>query len=196
MTKSFPLDSFFHTLVYLLVALGFSMLVKAEQVSFPLFWIFALPLCLSFSHRVTQRFQLTLRQANLVTWFYIPFFLVDTFLLSKSFVPSTIHLILFVQLVKIYQPKGNRDYFYLMILSFLEVLASSSLTISVGFFVFFVLFLLVAIAALICFEVRRASAGWASTDKSRGLTSNHMLEAQPGGDLSLSEQREAIPAIL
>ena len=196
MTKSFPLDSFFQTLVYLLVAIGFSMLVMAEQVSFPLFWIFALPLCLSFSDRVTQRFQLTLRQANLITWLYIPLFLVDTFFLSKSFVPSTIHLILFVQLVKIYQPKGNRDYFYLMILSFLEVLASSSLTISVAFFVFFVLFLLVAIAALICFEVRRASAGWASTDKSRGLTSNQMLEAQPGGDLSLSEQREAIPAIL
>jgi hypothetical protein len=196
MTKSFPLDRFFHTLTYLLVAIGFSMLVMAEQISLPLFWIFALPFCLSFSRRVTQRFQLTLRQANLMTWLYIPLFLVDTFFLSKSFVPGTIHLILFVQLVKIYQPKGNRDYFYLMILSFLEVLASSSLTISVAFFIFFVLFLLVSIAALICFEVRRASDGWPSSDKSRALCPNSKLEPQRGGALNLGEQREAIRAIL
>src|SRR6266404_8390785 len=125
MTRPLLLDRFFQALTYGMVAIGFSMLVMAEQISLPVFWLFTIPFSLSFSRRLTQRFQLTVRQANLTTWLYIPFFLADTFFLSKSFVPGTIHLILFVQLVKIYQPKGSRDYFYLMVLSFLEVLASS-----------------------------------------------------------------------
>jgi hypothetical protein len=195
MTKSLVLDRFFHTLTSVLVAIGFSMLVMAEQISLPVFWLFTIPFCLSFSRRVTQHFQLTLRQANLITWLYIPLFLVDTFFLSKSFVPGTIHLILFVQLVKIYQPKGSRDYFYLIVLSFLEVLASSSLTISIAFFIFFVLFLLVSIAALICFELRRASDSWSAQDQSRTLSPDSPSE-QRRGALGLSEQEEAIRAIL
>jgi len=196
MTKPFLLDRFLHTLTYVLVAIGFSMLVMAEQISLPLFWAFVIPFCLSCSPRVSERFQLTLRQANLMTWLYIPLFLIDIFFLSKSFVPGTIHLILFVQLVKIYQPKVNRDYFYLMVLSFLEVMASSSLTISIAFLILFVLFLLVSIAALICFEVKRASDVGTSPGKSRALSLGDTSQQRHGVNLKLGEQREAIHAIL
>jgi hypothetical protein len=83
-----------------------------------------------------------------------------------------------------------------MVLSFLEVLASSSLTISIAFFVFFVLFLLVSIAALICFEVMRASDAWSAPDKSRTLSPDNLWEQQRGEALNLGEQRGAIRAIL
>ena len=196
MTRPLLLDRFFQTLTYGMVVIGFAMLVTAEQISLPVFWLFTIPFGLSFSRRLTQRFQLTVRQANLATWLYIPLFLADTFFLSKSFVPGTIHLILFVQLVKIYQPKGSRDYFYLMVLSFLEVLASSSLTISIAFFIFFVLFLLVSIAALICFEVMRASDAWSTHDQSRMLSPNSSREQQRGETLNMDDQRQAVRAIL
>jgi protein-glutamine gamma-glutamyltransferase len=150
---------FFHLLTYLLVAIGFTMLALAQQISPPVFVLFVLPFCGAFSSSVNQRLQLTAQQANLLTWLYLPFFLLDMLSLSRSFVPATLHLILFVQLLKIYQAKSNRDYSYLIILSFLQVLAASALTINVSFFICFLFFVLVCIAALICLEIKRSLEG-------------------------------------
>jgi protein-glutamine gamma-glutamyltransferase len=147
---------FFHLLTYLLVAVGFTMLTLAQQISPLVFVLFVLPFCGAFSSRVIQRIQLTAHRANLMTWLYLPFFLLDVLYLSRSFVPATLHLILFVQLLKIYQPKTNRDYSYLILLSFLQVLAASALTVSISFLVCFLFFVLVCIAALICLEMKRS----------------------------------------
>jgi transglutaminase-like putative cysteine protease len=197
MKKPVPFDRFFRLLTYLLVACGFSMLLMAQQISPPAFWLFVIPFGVSFSPRVAQHAQLTLRQANMLTWLYVPVFLADTFMLSKAFVSSTIHLILFVQLVKIYQSKTSRDYFYLMLLSLLEVLASSSLTISTAFSVLFLLFLFVAIAALICFEMKRSAGHWATASESAGTTTDRNHDLQNWlADVNPSTQRIAIRAIL
>src|SRR5438552_2306327 len=190
------LDRFFHALISLLVTIGFSMLVLAEQLSPGVLLLFLVPFCGSFSTRISQRFQLTVRQANFLTWLYLPLFLADMFFLSRSFVTATLHLILFVQLVKIYQTKGNRDYFYLILLSFLQVLAASSLTINIAFFVGFLLFVLVCLAALMGFEMKRALE--ASISPSKGLASGaedaRVRPAELG--LGLAEQSRAIRAIL
>ena len=117
----------FQILIDLLTVIGFGMLAAAGQISAPigvLFLAFFLPL---FHPRFRLRFQLAHRLGNLLTWIYVPVFVLDIFLFSGSFVPATLHLILFVQLVKSYQPsKQDRDQVYLLILSFLQVLAASS----------------------------------------------------------------------
>ena len=93
-----------------------------------------------------------------MTWIYVPVFVLDIFLFSGSFVPATLHLILFVQLVKSYQAlKQDRDHVYLLILSFLQVLAASSLTIDASFLILFGVYLLVCLAALMVFEMKRAA---------------------------------------
>ena len=95
---------------------------------------------------------------NLLTWIYVPVFVLDIFLFSSSFVPATLHLILFVQLVKSYQPsKQDRDQVYLLILGFLQVLAASSLTIDASFLILFGIYLLVCLATLMVFEMKRAA---------------------------------------
>ncbi len=126
-----------------------------------------------------------------MTWIYVPVFVLDIFLFSGSFVPATLHLILFVQLVKSYQPfKQDRDHVYLLILSLLQVLAASSLTIDASFLILFGIYLLVCLATLMVFEMKRAAV----------RTSHHDLqEPQPKplqlqtGDLGLSmiEKRQA-----
>src|SRR5206468_13091524 len=104
-----------------------------------------------------RRFQLEQRIGNVLTWFYVPIFVLDVFLFSGSFVPATLHLILFVQLVKSYQPSDqDRDHFCLLILSFLEVLAASSLTIDLSFLMFFAIYLFLFLIALMVFEIRRS----------------------------------------
>jgi transglutaminase-like putative cysteine protease len=150
------LTDFFGFLIYLLVAVGFCMIAITGQISLSVSLLFLVPFLGSLFSPIRKKVQLTARRANLYTWIYLPFFLADMVVLSRSFVPATLHLILFIQVLKLYQPKNNRDYFQLILLAFLLVLAASSLTISSFFLVLFLIFVFLSLAALICFEVKRS----------------------------------------
>ncbi|HEU0006244.1 MAG TPA: transglutaminaseTgpA domain-containing protein, partial [Terriglobia bacterium] len=154
-----PMLRRFQILIDLLTVIGFGMLAAAGQVSAPvgfLYVVFVVPL---FHPGLRLRFQLAHWLGDLLTWIYVPVFVLDIFLFSGSFVPATLHLILFVQLVKSYQSlKQDRDHVYLLILSFLQVLAASSLTIDVSFLILFGIYLLVCLATLMLFEMKRAAA--------------------------------------
>jgi hypothetical protein len=60
------------------------------------------------------------------------FFVADNFLISRSFVPATVHMVLFLLLVKLHLSKSERDYFYIIVLAFLMVLAAASLTVDLS----------------------------------------------------------------
>src|SRR5205085_3037805 len=87
---------------------------------------------------------------------YILFFLFDMFILSGSFIPASIHLVLFLQLAKLYQEKADKDYLYLIILSFLQILAASSLTIDISFVATLFLFLVSLVSTLMSFDMYRS----------------------------------------
>src|ERR1019366_2798411 len=78
---------------------------------------------------------LTAQGAFVLSCIYIVLFLIDYLVVSRSFITAAIHLVLFLELVKLYQEKTDKDYFYLIILSFLMILAASSLTIDMLFVV-------------------------------------------------------------
>src|SRR5262245_19192251 len=150
---------YFQILIDLLTMIGFGMLAAARQVSAPIGLLFLFLFIPLFHPPFRLRFQLKQRLGNLLTWIYLPVFVLDIFLFSASFVPATLHLILFVQLVKSYQPyKQDRDCVHLLILSFLQVLAASSLTIDFSFLILFGIYLLVFLATLMVFETKRAVA--------------------------------------
>jgi len=52
---------------------------------------------------------LTYRGAFLLSCGYIVFFMIDTLIISRSFIPASIHLVLFLQLAKLYQEKSDKD---------------------------------------------------------------------------------------
>ena len=54
---------------------------------------------------------------------YIFFFVFDSLFLSRSLVSAIIHLVVFLEIAKLAQKKEDKDYLYLMILAFLQVLA-------------------------------------------------------------------------
>src|SRR5262249_15700395 len=77
---------------------------------------------------------------------YILLFLVDA---VGAFIPATIHLVLFLEMLKLHQrSKNQKDYAYLIILAFLKVLAASSLTIDVTFVATLLLFLVALVSTL------------------------------------------------
>src|SRR6185503_6459041 len=98
---------------------------------------------------------LSARGAFLLSCGYILFFLVDMAVVSRSFIPASIHLVLFLQLAKLFQEKSDKDYFYLIVLSFLQILAASSLTIDMSFAATLFLFLVALVSTLMSFDMYR-----------------------------------------
>lgn len=96
------------------------------------------------------------RGAFFLSSVYLLFFLFDSFVLSRSFVSSTVHMVLFLELVKLFQEKRDKDYLYLIILSFLQILAAASLTIDMSFLAALFVFLVALVSTLTSFDMYRA----------------------------------------
>jgi transglutaminase-like putative cysteine protease len=103
------------------------------------------------------RLELSPRAVNLLTLGYVAFYPADYYLLSRDFLTATVHLVFFLAVVKILTAASERDYFYVKIIAFLELLAASILSASANFFLFLALFLLFGVATFAASEIRRAA---------------------------------------
>src|SRR5215475_4145206 len=104
------------------------------------------------------RFEISDRATTTVTVAYAGFFALDYFLLSREFLPATVHLLFFLAVMKILTARSNRDYLYTAVIAFLELLAAAILSVNFNFVLFLSLYLLFAIAALSSGEIRRSAA--------------------------------------
>jgi transglutaminase-like putative cysteine protease len=66
------------------------------------------------------------------------------------------HLILFLSSVKVLQRKGDRDWFFLYLISFFEVLLAAGLSASPTFMATLMLYLLCALNTIVAFEIQKA----------------------------------------
>jgi transglutaminase-like putative cysteine protease len=99
---------------------------------------------------------LSARGGFVLSCIYIGFFIFDGVVLSHSFIPATIHMVLFLELAKLFQEKSDKDYLYLILLSFLQILAASSLTIDMSFVATLFLFLVGLVSTLMSFDMYRS----------------------------------------
>ncbi len=95
---------------------------------------------------------------NSIVVAYLPVYLLDLKVISRSFVVSTIHLIFLMAAAKVLTRATDRDYAYLYLISFAELLAASTLTIDLMFAVSLLVFLCSGVTTLILFEMRRSNA--------------------------------------
>ena len=93
-----------------------------------------------------------------LTLAYAAFYVADYFFISGSFVSATVHLVLFVMVVRLFSARRDRDYYFLAVISFLMVLVASVLTVDTLFLLAFVAFLLVAVVTFILMEMRHAAS--------------------------------------
>jgi len=103
------------------------------------------------------RVKLTDRAVAAAAAAYIAFYPLDYFLLSKEFLPATVHLVFFVGVVKILTASTSRDYFLVKLIAFLELLAATLLSSNLSFFLFLALFLLFGVATFCSSEIRRST---------------------------------------
>lgn len=96
------------------------------------------------------------RTTTFLTIAYFGFFAADYVVISRGFLPATIHLAVFAVMIRMFSLRRQRDYVTLAILAFLMVLAAAILTVDSMFLLSFAAFLLLAVATFILLEMRRS----------------------------------------
>jgi transglutaminase-like putative cysteine protease len=102
------------------------------------------------------RFEISPKLVVALTLVYVGFFPLDYFVLSRTFIQSTVHLVFFLAVIQILTSRSNRDYFFMATIAFLELLAAAILSTNSNFFLFLALYLLFAMAAFTSAEIRRS----------------------------------------
>jgi protein-glutamine gamma-glutamyltransferase len=100
--------------------------------------------------------QLSVRAVNALTVACIGFYPVDCLYVSREFMPATVHLVLFLAVLKILTARTTRDYAVVAGIAFLELLFASVLSTNLSFFLFLALFVVFGLAALASSEIRRS----------------------------------------
>ncbi len=116
------------------------------------------------------RWQLSERIALVVILVSLPIFYLDWRILTpylqvefletgqraNAEVSVLAHLILFLSAVKLLQRKADRDWFFLYLISFFEVLLAAGLTASPAFLATLTVYLLCALSTVVAFEIQKA----------------------------------------
>ncbi|MGB7585079.1 MAG: DUF3488 and transglutaminase-like domain-containing protein, partial [Terriglobales bacterium] len=154
------IERYFEIALYLLVLTGFATLASTGGLDIPTM-VLAGSAILFRGYCVATRSTLLIpeRWTTILTLWYVAFYLADYFVLSRAFVSSAVHLVLFVLVVRVFSARRDRDYYFLAVLSFLMVLAAAVLTVDSTFLLAFVGFMLTAVVTFILMEMRGTAAG-------------------------------------
>jgi transglutaminase-like putative cysteine protease len=151
------INGYFQLSIYLLVLMGFGTLASTGGLGLATILLVGAALAVRgylFAER--RAVVISERWTTPLTIAYFIFYAADYFLISRSFLTATVHLVLFAVVVRTFSLRRDRDYTMLAILAFLMVLASAVLTVDSVFLLFFAGFILIAVATFILMEMRRS----------------------------------------
>jgi transglutaminase-like putative cysteine protease len=121
------------------------------------------------------------RSITAITLAYICFYPIDYFFISDGFLEATVHLLFFLAVVKVLSAKTERDFTYVKLIAFMELLAASILSASPLFFLFLAFFLLFALATFAGTEMRRSASRPVSIVRSGLYGFNRRLSGMVAG---------------
>ena len=151
-------ERYFQISLFLLIITGFITLASTGKLDlFSVIFVLDALTVRAIHLARNQQVVIPERWTTVFTLLYVLVYAVDYFFISRDFVSATVHLVLFGMVVKVFSIHRDRDLLYLGVLSFLMILAASVLTVNTVFLAGFALFLLVAIATFISFEMRRSA---------------------------------------
>ena len=162
-------ESYFRAASYATILAAAAALLVAGGVGLWLSLAFAIALAVAWKLEGT-RWQLSERLALLVIILSLPVFYLDwrvlTPFLETQFLETgqrgnadvavLAHLILFLSAVKLLQRKADRDWFFLYLISFFEVLLAAGLTASPIFLLTLIIYLLCTLTTVIAFEIQKS----------------------------------------
>ena len=166
------IDHYFELALYLLVLTGFATLASTGGLDLPSVLLVSTALAVrGYLLAKKRRFVISERWTTPLSIVYFVFFALDYFVVSRGFLPATIHLALFGLVVRTFSIRRERDHITLAILSFLMVLAAAVLTVDSIFLFSFAAFMLMAVATFVLMEMRRS--GMAASIHARHSSDPH-----------------------
>ena len=152
------IDHYFDLALYLLVLTGFGTLASTGGLDIPSIVLVGTALAIR-GYLVAKRRDAVIPEAwtTPLSIAYFVFFAADYFVISRNFLPATIHLALFGVVVRMFSLRRERDHVTLAILAFLMILASAVLTVDSAFLFSFALFMMMAVGTFVLLEMRRSS---------------------------------------
>src|SRR5579872_1168331 len=147
----------FEAALCMLLAIGFGTLASTGSLDLPTLLLASAGL-LYRGYLIWQRRQVVLPAfwTTALTLGCAAFYLADYLLFSGSFLKATVHLVLFVMLIRLFSAQKDRDYYFLGILAFLMLLASAALTIRAAFLAGMAAFTVTGVVTVILMEMRHA----------------------------------------
>src|SRR6266849_1743503 len=160
-TKAPPpaaMQRYFQVALYLLVFTGFGTLAFTARLgTIKVLMVIAALLIRGYLLIRGRNWLIAERWTSFLTLGYLAFYLADYFLFSGGFLNATVHLVLFVMVVRLFSSHRDRDYYFLSIIAFLMVLAAALLTVDSVFLLGLAGFMLTAVVAVILMEMRHIS---------------------------------------
>jgi transglutaminase-like putative cysteine protease len=152
-----PVDRFFEFSLLGLLSSGFLAVVGSGYLDMPTMLITAAALFgRAFISAGILHFELRPGIVTAITLAYIGFYPIDYFYISQAFIPAAVHMVFFVAVVKILTAQTNRDFLFLKVIAFLELLAACVLSTRLNFFAFLLLFLVLGVATFASDEIRQS----------------------------------------
>src|SRR5215467_2441392 len=157
-TLAAAIRRYFDVVLYLLIFTGFGTLASTGSLDLPtVLFVGGALLFRGYGLARQRKVTLSERWTNLLTIACFAFFIADEFVISRTFLASAVHLVLFVMLVRLFLAQKDRDHYLLAVLSFLMVLSAAVLTVDSTFLLALAGFVLVAVTAFILMEMMHAS---------------------------------------
>ncbi len=152
------IEQYFQLCLLLLLAMGFITLVSTGKLD-PLSSICMSVALLYRGYLLGRGTTVTIPEqiTSYLGLIYVLVYFLDFFFVSDNFVQATVHLLLFGIIVKMFSIHRDRDYAYLTMLAFLEVLSGAILTVDSLFFGELGVFLLIGVLTFMALEMRRSS---------------------------------------
>lgn len=151
------MEAYFRTTSYALVSTAFLAIALTgglDGISIGLYSI-AVGVCFYRDARGLTRLRLREWMWRTLSIAYVPFVFVDAALISNR-VLALVHMTLFVSAAKLFQNKRDRDWVFLYLIAFFQMLLAAGLTFNATFVASLATFLFFFISTLAAFEIRRA----------------------------------------
>lgn len=151
------IERYFNVALYLMVLTGFGTLASTGGLDRPAVIVVGLALLVRGYHLATRReFVIPEQWTTYFTLLYVFIYFADYLFVSGSFLSATVHLVLFLMVVRLFSLQRPRDHYTLAVLSFLMVLGAAVLTVDSVFLFSFAAFLLVAVITFVLMEMRHS----------------------------------------
>ena len=151
------MEAYFRTTSYALIATAFLALALTGQLDGVSITLYSLAVVVCFYRDARGGNRLRLREWmwRTLSIAYVPFVFLDGAVISNR-VLALVHMTLFVSAAKLFQNKRDRDWVFLYLIAFFQMLLAAGLTFNATFVASLATFLFFFISTLAAFEIRRA----------------------------------------